>query len=62
MAHVEAVIDFGEDENIEEGLLPEGKWALLDLHCWICGIIVIFFFYSARESWAAVEGSHCSLK
>ena len=24
MAHVEAVIDFGEDENIEEGLLGEG--------------------------------------
>ena len=61
MAHVEAVIDFGEDENIEEGLLPEGKWALLDLCCWICGIIIIFF-YSARESCEAVEGSHCSLK
>ena len=28
VAHVEAVIDFGEDENIEEGLLPEGKWIL----------------------------------
>lgn len=25
VGHVEAVIDFGEDENIEEGLLPEGE-------------------------------------
>ena len=25
VAHVEAVIDFGEDENIEEGLLPQGE-------------------------------------
>lgn len=24
MAHIEAVIDFGEDENIEQGLLPQG--------------------------------------
>ena len=24
VAHVEAVIDFGEDENIEEGLLDQG--------------------------------------
>lgn len=24
VAHVEAVIDFGEDENIEEGLLDHG--------------------------------------
>ena len=24
VAHVEAVIDFGEDENIEEGVLPQG--------------------------------------
>ena len=48
MAHVEAVIDFGEDENIEEGLLPEGKWALLDPCCWICGIF-FFFFSTVRE-------------
>ena len=25
VAHVEAMIDFGEDENIEEGLLSEGR-------------------------------------
>lgn len=25
VAHVEAVIDFGEDENIEEGLLDQGQ-------------------------------------
>ena len=24
VAHVEAVIDFGEDENIEDGILDEG--------------------------------------
>ena len=29
VAHVEAVIDFGEDENIEEGLLPQGETVLL---------------------------------
>jgi hypothetical protein len=29
VAHMEAVIDFGEDENIEEGLLPEDKCILL---------------------------------
>ena len=40
MAHVEAVIDFGEDENIEEGLLPEGKW--LDLCLWTSGIILFY--------------------
>ena len=28
VAHVEAVIDFGEDENIEEGLLPQGIGSL----------------------------------
>ena len=26
VGHVEAVIDFGEDENIEEGLLPQGTF------------------------------------
>ena len=25
VAHVEAFIDFGEDENIEEGILDQGK-------------------------------------
>lgn len=25
VAHLEAVIDFGEEENIEEGLMEEGK-------------------------------------
>ena len=24
VAHVEAIIDFGEEENVEEGLYPEG--------------------------------------
>ncbi len=38
VAHVEAVIDFGEDENIEEGLLPQGKLDLPSL-CALTGIV-----------------------
>lgn len=32
MAHVEAVIDFGEDENIEEGVLPQGTTNVVDCY------------------------------
>ncbi|KAL5473137.1 hypothetical protein EMCRGX_G027584 [Ephydatia muelleri] len=32
VAHVEAVIDFGEDENIEDGILDEVKLKVQDLH------------------------------
>ena len=30
VAHIEATIDFGEDENIEEGLVDEGNTLRLD--------------------------------
>lgn len=31
MALTEAVIDFGEDENIEDGVLNDGWWLLFDM-------------------------------
>ena len=30
VAHIEAVIDFGEDENIEEGVIDQGNITLLN--------------------------------
>ena len=31
VAHVEAVIDFGEDENIEDGVMDEGQLSIREL-------------------------------
>lgn len=45
MAITEAVIDFGEDENIEDGALDEGNHC----HIWSCGL------YSHIYDWIVVK-------